>query len=229
MYMKEFSGNAWIIFPSIFFLNLAGLYLIRVITKWRNKTMNRWIVHQITDSCHWMNLLAQIKHLDGISKGPLRLPVFNTQTCKHIFFSTWQDYISHVWPPKRIMRPWIGQQVTKEQVHIIRWIYWHKDNIWRAFVNGLLKLVLTLGQFCQSLGLLRWIFIFIKIGIWSIHNMGNKFFIPSYANVILRNLILSLWRVFYWNNANQVRRHFWHTNIFTHKYWLENMIILIDE
>ena len=95
------------------------------------------------------------------------------------FFSTWKAYISYMWPPERILRPCLGIQVTKENVHIIIWIYWHKYCIWWEFANGLFKLFLTLGQFCQSSGLLRWIFIFIKIGIWRIHNMSYKMFIPS--------------------------------------------------
>ena len=53
--------------------------------QWRTKTMTRWAVHQRIDSCHWMNLLAQRQYLEGISKLPLRLLIFNIQTCKHTF------------------------------------------------------------------------------------------------------------------------------------------------
>ena len=102
-----------------------------------------------------MKLSTQPHHMACISKPPLQFPFL---TLGHIFIvhlwwplwflSFWQMYSLHMWSQKRKLKPRIGRHISKEHTHVIWWVFWHGNNMWWAFLNDLLLLVLTLGQLC---------------------------------------------------------------------------------
>ena len=84
--------NTWTHFHSLplvaimIFLILTDVFLAHVITKKKNKTMDRYTYIQGTYPCHMLNFWAHEQHVAGISKWPF-ITGFNTWTTMP--FSRW--------------------------------------------------------------------------------------------------------------------------------------------
>ena len=108
------------------------------------------------------------------------------------------------------MKPQIGGQLTKKNIHFIWWIYGHRNNIWRAFPNDLLSLVLDIPFILtgkHDFVLLTWKIYFSHV--WPPENRLTSW-IDAHINRLQPDslrLFLSLtpkiWRAFSWGNLGR--------------------------
>ena len=99
---------------------------------------------------------------------------------KHGFFSFWQVYFLHMWPPERklkIVGRWTYHQ-RKDPCCLMNLLtqILHLVGIWKM---SLWTFVLTHKQFFKTLSHIGWILTFIKLGRWSIQSMGDNMLLLS--------------------------------------------------